>query len=74
MNQDPNGMIGESKILSFSHEIHIRLFPVYTFKMMNLSSEYDSSEPTDTVDTLVNDITTRLLRFGKFLNDQSKVN
>ena len=41
---------------------------------MNLSLEHDSSEPTDGTETLVTDIVTKLLRLGKFLNDQYKVN
>ena len=73
MHDEPEGMIAESKLLSLSHEIHIRLYPVYTFKMMNLSLEHDSSEPTDGTETLVVDIITKLLRLGKFLNDQYKV-
>lgn len=40
---------------------------------MNLSLEHDSSEPSDSIESLVSDITVRLLRLGKFLNDQSKV-
>ena len=38
---------------------------------MNFSLEYDSSEPSETVDVLVNETLTRLLRFGKFLNDNA---
>lgn len=72
MNNDPEGMITEARILNIAHEIHIRLFPVYTFKLMNLSLEHDSSEPSESVESLVNDIVVRLLRMGKFLNDQSK--
>lgn len=74
MHNDQEGMIAESRIISISHEIHVRLYPVYTFKMMNLSLEHDSSEPTDGTETLVTDIVTKLLRLGKFLNDQYKVN
>jgi len=73
MHNDPEGMIAESRLISIAHEIHVRLYPVYTFKMMNLSLEHDSSEPTDGTETLVTDIVTRLLRLGKFLNDQYKV-
>lgn len=73
MHQDPEGMIAESRILNFAHEIHIRLYPIYTFKIMNLTLEHDSSEPADSVETLVNDMIVRLLRLGKFLNDQAKV-
>ena len=73
MHDDPEGMIAESRLISIAHEIHVRLYPVYTFKMMNLSLEHDSSEPTDGTETLVTDIVTRLLRLGKFLNDQYKV-
>ena len=73
MHNDADGMIAESRIISLAHEIHVRLYPVYTFKMMNLSLEHDSSEPTDGTETLVTDMITRLLRLGKFLNDQYKV-
>ena len=72
MSNDPEGMITEARILNLAHEIHIRMFPVYTFKLMNLSLEHDSSEPSESVESLVNDIVVRLLRMGKFLNDQSK--
>jgi hypothetical protein len=72
MHENSESMISETKILNLAHEIHIRLYPVYTFKMMNLSLEHDSSEPSETTETLVNDILTRLLRMGKFLFDQAK--
>ena len=39
---------------------------------MNLTAENDSSEPGDTVEALINDITVKLMRLGKFLNDNSK--
>ncbi len=39
---------------------------------MNLSLEYDSSEPSETSDVLVNEMLVRLLRLGKFLNDNTK--
>lgn len=69
---EEEGMIQEAKIITFAHEVHVRLFPVYTFKMMNLKSEHDSNETTETVEQLVSEISTRLLRLGKFLNDNSK--
>lgn len=72
-NDTESGMIAESRIISMSHEIHVRLYPVYTFKMMNLSLEHDSSEPTESTETLVTDMVTKLLRMGKFLNDQYKI-
>lgn len=71
-NDTENGWISESKIISFAHEIHIRLFPVYSFKHMNLTTESDSSEPSETAETLVNEITVKLMRLGKFLNDAAK--
>lgn len=70
---EEEGMIQEAKIITFAHEVQIRLFPVYTFKMMNLKSEHDSNEATETAEQLVSEISTRLLRLGKFLNDNSKV-
>ena len=73
MHSDAEGMVAESRIISLAHEIHVRLYPVYTFKMMNLSLEHDSSEPTDGTETLVTDMITKLLRLGKFLSDQYKV-
>lgn len=66
-------MMAETKIINFAHEIHVRLFPVYTFKMMNLFLEHDSSEPTETIEALIHDIVIRLMRLGKFLTDNSKV-
>jgi hypothetical protein len=51
----------------------MRVFPLYVYKMMNLSLESDSSEPTDSVDTLAGEIVTRLLRLGSFLNEASKI-
>lgn len=72
MKDDENGMVNDSKILSVAHEIHVRLFPVYTFKMMNLNLEHDSNEPSETIEQLVQEIVTRLLRLGKFLTDNSK--
>ena len=73
MHNNEDSMIAETRILNIAHEIHIRLFPVYTFKMMNLSLEHESSEPTETTEALVGDILVRLLRMGKFLYDQAKV-
>lgn len=58
-------------ILNYSY-VNIRLFPFYTYKIMNLVLEYDSSEPSETTETLVNETLVRLLRFGKFLNDNTK--
>lgn len=72
MHNNEDSMIAETRILNIAHEIHIRLFPVYTFKMMNLSLEHESSEPTETTEALVGDILVRLLRMGKFLYDQAK--
>lgn len=66
------GMIAEAKLLVMAHEVNVRLFPVYTFKMMNLVMEHDSTEPSETIDSLVHEQTVRLLRLGKFLNDNSK--
>lgn len=70
---EEEGMIQEAKIITFAHEVHVRLFPVYTFKMMNLNVEHDSNETTETVEQLVSEMSTRLLRLGKFLSDNSKV-
>ncbi len=72
MHADQEGMISESKILNVSHEINVRLFPVYTFKMVNFVMEHDSSEPTETLDSIVNEQIVRVLRMGKFLNDNFK--
>lgn len=72
MIKDPEGMVTDAKILNMAHEVHIRMFPVYTFKLMNLSLEHDSSEPSESLETLVNDMVIKLLRMGKYLNDQSK--
>jgi len=69
---EQEGMIQEAKIITFAHEVHIRLFPVYTFKIMNLHLEHDSNETTETAEQLVAEISTRLLRLGKFLHDNSK--
>ena len=74
MQLDPEGMIEDSRVLSIDHEIHVRLYPVYVFKIMYLSLEYDSNDPSESVENLVNDIITRLLRLGKLLTDQFKVN
>ena len=71
--EDPDGMIQDAKILNFTHEIHLRLFPPFIVKNMNLSLEHDSSEPSDTPETLVNDMVTRLLRLGKFLLENIRV-
>ena len=73
MHLDPEGMIEDSRVLSIDHEIHVRLYPIYVFKIMHLSLEYDSNDPSESVENLVNDIITRLLRLGKLLTDQSKV-
>ncbi|CAF0760054.1 unnamed protein product [Brachionus calyciflorus] len=72
MSLGSDEMISEARILNIAHEIHIRMFPVYTYKLMNLSLEHDSTEPSESVESLVNDIIVRLLRMGKYLNDQSK--
>jgi hypothetical protein len=40
---------------------------------MNLTSESDSNEPGETIEVLINEITVKLLRLGKFLNDNAKV-
>ncbi|RMZ98877.1 hypothetical protein BpHYR1_036267 [Brachionus plicatilis] len=72
MMDDPEGMVTDARILNMAHEVHIRMFPVYTFKLMNLSLEHDSSEPSESLETLVNDMVIKLLRMGKYLNDQSK--
>lgn len=74
MKLTDTGMIIESKIVNLAHEIHVRLFPVYTFKTMYLNLEHDSQEPSETIEQLVQEITVRLLRLGKFLTDNSKVN
>ena len=73
MQSDPEGMIADSRILSYAHEVHIRLYPFYAYKTMNLSLEHDSSEPSESVETLVNDIVLRLLRLGKYLVENTKV-
>ena len=39
---------------------------------MFLTSD-DSSEPGDTVEALISEITVKLLRLGKYLNDNAKV-
>lgn len=72
MKLTDTGMIIESKIVNLAHEIHVRLFPVYTFKTMYLNLEHDSQEPSETIEQLVQEITVRLLRLGKFLTDNSK--
>ncbi len=72
MHADAEGMISDSKILNVTHEISVRLFPVYTFKMVNLVMEHDSTEPSETLDALVQEQIVRVLRMGKFLNDNSK--
>ena len=41
---------------------------------MNLTSESDSNEPGDTIEALISEITVKLIRLGKFLNDSAKVN
>lgn len=71
-NDAENGWISESKIISFAHETHVRLFPVYSFKIMNLTTENDSSEPGDTQEALINDITVKMMRLGKFIYDNAK--
>ena len=71
--EEPDGMLQDAKILNFTHEIHMRLFPPFVVKNMNLSLEHDSSEPSDTPETLVNDIVTRLLRLGKYLLENIRV-
>lgn len=72
MHADSDEMISETKILNVDHEIHIRLFPIYTFKMMNLTLESGASDPNETVDAICTEMMTRLLRMGKFLYDQAK--
>lgn len=72
MINNPNGLIGEAKLINIARDVNIRLFPFYTSKVMNLSIEFDSAEPTETVDVLVNETIVRLLRLGKFLNDNTK--
>ena len=72
MHADEEGMISDSKILNVAHEISVRLFPVYTFKMVNLVMEHDSTEPSEMLDALVQEQIVRVLRMGKFLNDNSK--
>ena len=72
MINNPNGLIGEAKLINIARDANVRLFPFYTAKVMNLSIEFDSSEPTETVDVLVNETIVRLLRLGKFLNDNTK--
>jgi hypothetical protein len=54
--------------------VHIRIFPLYAYKVMNLTSESDSNEPGDTIEALISEITVKLIRLGKFLNDSAKVN
>jgi hypothetical protein len=66
-------MIGETRILNYSHEIQVRLFPIYIYKMMNLNSEHNVSDPSESIETLINDILVRLLRLGKFLNDKNSL-
>ena len=72
MINNPSGLIGEAKLINIARDASVRLFPFYTSKVMNLSIEFDSSEPTETVDVLVNETIVRLLRLGKFLNDNTK--
>ena len=47
---------------------------MYAYKVMNLTSESDSNEPGDTIEALISEITVKLIRLGKFLNDSAKVN
>jgi hypothetical protein len=70
-----NSLIVPGKCLFFFNQehIHMRVFPLYVYKMMNLSLEFDSSEPTDSMETLVGEIVTRLLRLGSYLNEASKI-
>lgn len=72
IRNNENGPICDAKILNVSRDV-TRIFPLYLAKTMNLSSEYESSDPSESSDVLINDTINRLLKLGKFFYDRSPI-
>jgi hypothetical protein len=70
-NQD-TGPIIDAKILNVARDV-TRIFPLYLTKIMNLTSEYESSDPSESSEVLINETINRLLKLGKYFHDRSPV-